>query len=112
MTTTQEDKSASRIVIRSFYREGPDEGSVSMDSVNDGGALLTALRRDYGICASHEALPVIVLTEPDGDVRGNHIGTVALADYDQTRTQTINRAIRCLEAVRAGLLEAGHVDSA
>ena len=98
-------------MIHSLYREGPDNGPVSLDSVNDGDAFLTTLRRDYVACASHEALPVIVLTEPDRDVSGNHIGTVALASYDEHRLQTIARAILCLEAVRVRLIEARNADN-
>ena len=48
------------------------------------------------------------MTEPEGNIPGNHTGTVAVAKGDQHRLQAMARAIRCLEAFRAGLLEAGH----
>ena len=51
---------------------------------------------------------MVILTEPD-DRPGEHQGAVAVASDDKYFA-TIDRAFRCLEAVRAGLLEAGHTD--
>lgn len=105
MTTATDH--ASRLNIEAFYRMGADGRSTSFDTLHYPDRLMGQLR-DQGVCGTAEASPVVILTEPD-DQPGNCQGTVAVANDDHY-LETIDRAIRCLEAVRAGLLEAGHSD--
>ena len=99
---------ARRLVIEGFFREGADDRSVSFGTLRDPGGLRVQLR-EHGVFSPSDAEAVIVMTKPDGDRSGNHIGSVSVLE-DTHHFTSIDRAIRCLEAVRAGLVEAGHSD--
>ena len=100
----------SSVVIEGMHVTDGAGRSVSFQSLNSPGTLEKQLRHDHQVYSSREALPVIVMTEPEGDTAGNYIGTVVVATDDEHRLKTIDRAIRCLESVKVGLLEAGHRD--
>ena len=100
----------SSVVIEGMHVTDGAGRSVSFQSLNSLGTLEKQLREDHQVYSSREALPVIVMTEPEGDTAGNYMGTVVVATDDEHRLKTIERAIRCLEAVREALGETGHHD--
>ena len=51
-----------------------------------------------------------MIPDDEGDLPSGNLGTVGLPSDDK-HLETIDRAILCLEAVRAGLVEAGHTDN-
>ena len=101
----------SSVVIEGMHVTDGAGRSVSFQSLNSPGTLEKQLREDHQVYSSREALPVIVMTEPEGDTAGNYyMGTVVVATDDEHRLKTIECAIRCLEAVREALGETGHHD--
>src|SRR3954454_7123663 len=92
--------------IESFYREDSTGRAMSFTTLRNP-EKLRKQARENDVYGSPDSNPVLIFTNketPDGDM-----GTVAVAADDKYLV-TIDRAIRLLKGVRAGLLEAGHVD--
>lgn len=108
MTVTIDNATPKRISIDEFYCETADERAVHLDCIADADKLIHDLR-GFGVYGASDLTPVVVLTDPSGDQAGGELGTVALP-RDDKHLETIDRAIRALEAVRDGLRVAGHAD--
>ena len=99
---------AGRLCVEGFYREDAEGRSMSFTTLRDPEKLRGQVREN-NVYGAPDSNPVVIFTNPDGDEPHCDMGTVGVA-MDDKYLVTIDRAIRLLEGVRAGLLEAGHAD--
>jgi len=94
-------------VIDAFSRVGEDGRLVSFKTLDRPDELLKWLEAKHVVCPTDNSEVVVVVFEPLGDRPGSQSGSVSVVP-DANHLDSIDLAIRCLQAVRAGLLEPGH----